>query len=246
MESSFTLTDGIFQWITPAFNKKTIDYLNHLLHVYKDVLTSFTVENVNKNEQYSTEISVYHEVNGGLNICDNDDDDDGNGYADENGDGDDVTELFSNHQKEDLAFSVNWSRLMKIPEIVILQGFKPLHVPTQHHLCCSLTNYTPVHSFPFDNNFCNKSLRELSTANTNAEEILSNPRIRQHNVLLYDSKTERVLCLLTSVRLVFFFFFTCYLKFVLTILLLLLYCSLAFPVEHRSSAVLFCWFHDCP
>ncbi|CAH8863603.1 unnamed protein product [Trichobilharzia szidati] len=136
MESSFTLTDSIFQWITPAFNKKTIDYLNHLLH-------------------------------------------------------------------EDYAFSINWSRLMKIPEIVILQGFKPLHVPTQHHLCCSSTNYTPVHSFPFDNNFCNKSLQELSTAN--AEEILSNPRIRQNNVL-YDSKTERVLCLLTSVRCIAHYF----------------------------------------
>ncbi|CAH8672563.1 unnamed protein product [Schistosoma bovis] len=199
-KSSYQLTDKLFQLLTPTFTENTVYFLNNLLKYYKPLLRD--VDNHNGGQKQPTDIPVQvnnnnentsDNVNSKIIDADIVEGERENSFLIENhvdpcGDDD------SNRESEVHNITpIDWIRLMKLPEMVVLQGFQPLHIPTQRSLCSSSTDYNPVHPFLLD--FSNDKLDELISPNNENMHEASVPKPKEVGL-------ERVLCLLTSARYV--------------------------------------------
>ncbi|TNN09238.1 Protein SMG7, partial [Schistosoma japonicum] len=198
---SYELTDSLFKLLTPAFTENTVCILNNLLKHYRPLLHNL---NSSENKQ-PTDIPVA--------VSHNSDDKNGNVHSktiddiivkEEHSENpsflnnhiDDAFHKHNDHGNESINTSVtpiDWVRLMKLPETVILQGFQPLHIPTQRSLCSSSSvAYNPVNPFLLD--FYHDKLNELiiSKCPSQHQNNASQPQ--------FEIETERILCLLTSAR----------------------------------------------
>ncbi|KAH8869138.1 Protein SMG7 [Schistosoma japonicum] len=198
---SYELTDSLFKLLTPAFTENTVCILNNLLKHYRPLLHNL---NSSENKQ-PTDIPVA--------VSHNSDDKNGNVHSKTiddiivkeeksenpsflNNHIDDAFHKNNDHGNESINIGVtpiDWVRLMKLPETVILQGFQPLHIPTQRSLCSSSSvAYNPVNPFLLD--FYHDKLNELiiSKCPSQHQNNASQPQ--------FEIETERILCLLTSAR----------------------------------------------
>ncbi|TGZ59385.1 hypothetical protein CRM22_009110 [Opisthorchis felineus] len=57
---------------------------------------------------------------------------------------------------------LDWKRLIRLPEISLLQGFKPLRIPTQQHLC-EMESQAPLFPFNMDWSHARNSVKPLQT-----------------------------------------------------------------------------------
>ncbi|XP_018646165.1 smg-7 (suppressor with morphological effect on genitalia protein 7), putative [Schistosoma mansoni] len=194
-KSSCQLTDKLFQLVTPTFTENTVYFLNNLLKHYQPLLCN--VNNHNGGQKQPTDMPVQmnnnnentsDNVNGKTDDADIVEEEHENSLIEKHidpcgGDDDNNREI----EVHNIA-PIDWTRLVKLPEIVVLQGFQPLLIPTQRSLCSSSTDYNPVHPFL---DFSDDKLYELIIPNN--ENDVSRPK---------EIGLERVLCLLTSARYV--------------------------------------------
>ncbi|KAK4475338.1 hypothetical protein MN116_002403 [Schistosoma mekongi] len=200
-KSSYELTDSLFQLLTPAFTKNTVCILNNLLKRYQlllhnpnngenkkpiDILVPVSHISDDKNDNVHSktidDIIVKEEQSENPSFLKNHVDDASHKHNDHGNDGININ-----------VTPIDWVCMMKLPETVILQGFQPLHIPTQRSLCSeSSVVYNPVHPFLLD--FYHDKFNEL---------IISKcPSQRQINLsqTQFDIETERIISLLTSAR----------------------------------------------
>ncbi|CAH8596988.1 unnamed protein product [Schistosoma turkestanicum] len=202
-KSSYQLTDKLFvQLSTPIFTKNTVYFLNNLLKHYQPLLHNHddddeqtqpidvdthvqlinnNIENMNNavNSEIIIDSDVVEEE------CENCTSSESHiiNASDNN----------SHDSEADNITPIDWISLMKLPEIVLLQGFQPLHIPTQRSLCSSSSSieYNPVNPFLLD--FSINKFDELICS--------TNENIHEKNISKsYEIGLERILCLLTSAR----------------------------------------------